>query len=354
LVKVEPASGPGGNRRRADPLLVLTRCSRDAPQGLEWDDWDAVGDFEEDEDEEAQADVEYYWCPLPRAPELPAEHVPVLAVALKVLIKVSRCWLPSCSRFCDAPRGACRREWLERLMDSLAVNAIVILLVLVDITNIVISLVSPEADPLAEHPVQRWLSFGVISCFVLEMALRMLAMGRRFFRSWYNIFDVVVVSVSVAARAPAPDLSPPLPTVAPTRVATVHSRPSPHTNIRCRCRAISLSLSNTNTRARTQFHTHAQKRDAKTPRAPQVLCVRLALEAMQSISGDQSSALTSIGVLRVVSRVAVVLRVLRVLIKLRRARKLSGRFAEKLRTKVSQNKRRYVKHGFDLDLTSPP
>ena len=38
----------------------------------------------------------------------------------------------------------------------------------------------------------------------------------------------------------------------------------------------------------------------------------------------------------------VVLRVLRVFIKLRRARKLSGRFAEKLRTTVSQNKRRYV------------
>ena len=88
-------------------------------------------------------------------------------------------------------------------------NTLVILLVLVDLTNIVISLVSPEPDPLAEHPVQRWLSFAVISCFVLEMALRMLAMGRRFFRSWYNIFDVVVVSVSVAARAPAPALSPP-------------------------------------------------------------------------------------------------------------------------------------------------
>jgi len=38
----------------------------------------------------------------------------------------------------------------------------------------------------------------------------------------------------------------------------------------------------------------------------------------------------------------VVLRVLRVFIKLRRARKLSGRFAEKLRTTVSQNKRRYA------------
>ena len=232
-------------------------------------------------------------------------------------------------------------------------NTLVILLVLVDLTNIVISLVSPEPDPLAEHPVQRWLSFAVISCFVLEMALRMLAMGRRFFRSWYNIFDVVVVSVSVAARAPAPALSPPLPTVAPTRVATVHSRPSPpHTHSLSLSR--DLSLTPTQTHARAHNFTHAQERDAKTPRAPQVLCVRLALDAMQSISGDQSSALTSIGVLRVVSRVAVVLRVLRVLVKLRRARKLSGRFAEKLRTKVSQNKRRYVKHGFDLDLTSPP
>lgn len=42
---------------------------------------------------------------------------------------------------------------------------------------------------------------------------------------------------------------------------------------------------------------------------------------------------------------------MRVLINLRRARKLSGHVTQALRTTISQNRRRYKKHGFDLDLT---
>lgn len=64
-----------------------------------------------------------------------------------------------------------------------------------------------------------------------------------------------------------------------------------------------------------------------------------------------NSDVSSINMLRILSRVAVGMRVARVLINLRRARKLSGHVAQALRTTVSQNRRRYKKHGFDLDLT---
>jgi hypothetical protein len=45
------------------------------------------------------------------------------------------------------------------------------------------------------------------------------------------------------------------------------------------------------------------------------------------------------------------LRLLRVVIHIRHARLLSEKVQEKLRGLVSQNRRRFVKHGFDLDCT---
>ena len=55
--------------------------------------------------------------------------------------------------------------------------------------------------------------------------------------------------------------------------------------------------------------------------------------------------------LRFVSRLAIAFRVTRVLINLRKARKLRGFFTKSIQIAVSQNRRRYTKSGFNLDLT---
>jgi hypothetical protein len=47
----------------------------------------------------------------------------------------------------------------------------------------------------------------------------------------------------------------------------------------------------------------------------------------------------------------IAFRVMRVVINLRKARKIGGFVTKSLRNVVSQNRRRYTKSGFDLDLT---
>ena len=167
------------------------------------------------------------------------------------------------------------REQLEIKLDSLAVNLVVIILVLIDIVNVIVyNLVWPvpedEADPIPSVV----LSAVVITLLFIELTLRQIAMGRRFWNSWANIFDTFVVWISLA-----------------------------------------------------------------------IFIVR------QASTTAQVKDLQGVVFLRVVRSVAVTLRVVRVLINLRRARKLSGHVAKKLRSTVSQNKRRYNKQGFDLDLT---
>mmetsp|Transcript_55748 Transcript_55748/g.116628 ORF Transcript_55748/g.116628 Transcript_55748/m.116628 type:complete len:760 (-) Transcript_55748:1370-3649(-) len=66
---------------------------------------------------------------------------------------------------------------------------------------------------------------------------------------------------------------------------------------------------------------------------------------------DLQTASGSTNTLRILSRVAQGLRLLRVVIHIRHARQLSGKVQGKLRGLVSQNRRRFIKHGFDLDCT---
>jgi predicted nucleic acid-binding protein len=168
------------------------------------------------------------------------------------------------------------REWLETFLESLTINILVMLLVLIDVINIVVTLLS---NSLEETETQTQITYFVLACFVVELSTRMLAQGRRFFQNYWNIFDVIVIYASIAFSA-------------------------------------------------AQYYiAQAKSRDG--------------IE-------DARQATTS---LRILSRIAMALRMIRVISHARKLAKLKGTVSRGLRAAVSQNKRRFVRNGFDLDLT---
>jgi hypothetical protein len=184
------------------------------------------------------------------------------------------------------------RERLNATMESLWVNLVVMLLIFIDVGNVLYFLsneldartdanLSGDApsDTSGEPPAQMFLTISVLSCFWVELWLRIIAQRRRFFKNWWNIFDLFVIAGSVI-----------------------------------------------------------------------VASLKYTFQAMSEGEGGGLDAhYTSI--LRLVSRFAIAFRVTRVFLNLRKARKLSGFFTKTLRSAVSQNRRRYTKYGFDLDLT---
>ena len=133
------------------------------------------------------------------------------------------------------------REMLEKWLESLTVNLIIMCLVLVDVVNFLIT-VSPRpklSSPLLpslvysaiisqsvlvvkEHlpfvpqlrtcsdigknqalgtgqdtPTQLVVTFSVLGLFFVELSLRMLAQGKRFYSSKWNFFDFIVIYSSI-------------------------------------------------------------------------------------------------------------------------------------------------------------
>jgi len=74
------------------------------------------------------------------------------------------------------------KETLERRLESLGMNMFIMLLVIVDVVNVMISILD-EQSVAAEKDTTSIISLSILSIFSAELMLRWIAMGRRF---WYT------------------------------------------------------------------------------------------------------------------------------------------------------------------------
>ena len=91
---------------------------------------------------------------------------------------------------CDCSNCA---QVLEKWLETLTVNVIVMVLVLVDCINVLFTMLGSGQDTLQ----QTIITFVVLGLFLAELSLRMIAQGGRFFKSYWNWFDMVVIYASI-------------------------------------------------------------------------------------------------------------------------------------------------------------
>ena len=91
------------------------------------------------------------------------------------------------------------REWLERTMNGPVVAAVIGVLIFSDVLRLVYFEAALTGDDTSVALVA--CSAAVLLLFMLELALRNLAQGRRFWRAADNVFDAIVVGASVIMAA---------------------------------------------------------------------------------------------------------------------------------------------------------
>jgi len=99
----------------------------------------------------------------------------------------------------EQPHFACSaagwRERLQRALDSVPAQRLVTSLIILNAATL--GLETSRAAMAAAGDVLMLLDRVVLALFVIEISLRMIAAGRRFFRGGWNVFDFAVVAISL-------------------------------------------------------------------------------------------------------------------------------------------------------------
>ncbi|CAH8480270.1 unnamed protein product [Dicrocoelium dendriticum] len=113
----------------------------------------------------------------------------------------------------DTARCIESRRYLQRVLHSVPVNIIVIIMASVD-AMILVAVLLLEIEALKLDPGEQrnrlnearfgleCVSIGIISIFIIEISMKLFAMGpKTFFRHWIEVLDLVVVVISLIVDA---------------------------------------------------------------------------------------------------------------------------------------------------------